>query len=521
MRDRPQLRQADHLSGDDLIALARADFAIFVELAFPVLHDSQRMVHAPYIDVIVEVLACSAIGGERNLIFNVPPGYMKSMLISILYTAWRLGVNPAERIIGISYGDDLSHQLSVKTRKLMQSPLYQAIFPETILDKKAEDSITTTRGGQRLATAVGSAIAGFRADLIIIDDPMQPADSTSELSKQKLRDWYYGVVAQRLLDSSKGVIILIMHRLAPDDLTATFVAAGGWLHVLLPLIAVVEETFSDGKDRILMRRVPGELLNPARLSAEGLADLRKTVPPYIFEPQYQQNPQLGGSGACSVDRFGRYAEAPPFELMIHCWDIAATKGGGDWTVCAKFGIARNKEGRDVAYLTGIVRMQIELPDVRAHILAQDALEKPALIIMDGVNIGMGVYQDLVRQGHKHIMPSGSMQRENVEGLKVRRFHTAVQALYDGLVLIPNNMPGLEILLGEFSGFPDGKHDDQVDAVGNVAANLDYVIRVARQHGARMGRQWMAAPAASANAAPGSRDQELHDRRRSRYYDRND
>ena len=86
----------------------------------------------------------------------------------------------------------------------------------------------------------------------------------------------------------------------------------------------------------------------------------------------------------------------------------------------------------------------------AQIAALDEAEKPALIIMDGVGIGMCVYQDLVRQGLKHIMPSGSMQKENVGSLKTVRFHATVPALYDGLVRIPNAMPGLETLLSEFA-----------------------------------------------------------------------
>ena len=44
---------------DDLVAAARNDFRTFVELMFPVLHQSERLVHAPYIDLIIEVLARS------------------------------------------------------------------------------------------------------------------------------------------------------------------------------------------------------------------------------------------------------------------------------------------------------------------------------------------------------------------------------------------------------------------------------------------------------------------------------
>ena len=66
--------------------------------------------------------------------------------------------------------------------------------------------------------------------------------------------------------------------------------------------------------------------------------------------------------------------------------------------------------------------------------------------MDGVGIGLGVYQDLTRQDLKHIMPSGSVQKEYIGALKEQRFHTALLALYDGLVRIPETMPGLEVLL---------------------------------------------------------------------------
>jgi phage terminase large subunit-like protein len=44
-------------------------------------------------------------------------------------------------------------------------------------------------------------------------------------------------------------------------------------------------------------------------------------------------------------------------------------------------------------------------------------------------------------------------------LKIRRFQQAVLYLYDGLVRLPNSMPGLEILLAEMAAFPQGKHDD--------------------------------------------------------------
>jgi hypothetical protein len=89
-------------------------------------------------------------------------------------------------------------------------------------------------------------------------------------------------------------------------------------------------------------------------------------------------------------------------------------------------------------------------------------------------------------------------------------------MYDGLVRLPTTMQGLETLLAEFAAFPDGRHDDQVDAVCNVVAHRELVIRRARLFGERLGRIRPIAPVAPP-PPPKSRDQEIWDRRRQHRY----
>ena len=476
---------------------------------FPELHDGKQMVPAPYVNLMAEALMAVRDGAEKRLIFNLPPGHMKSLIISVLFSAWLLGVEPSKRILCVSYGDDLTRQLSRLTRRVMISPLYRRIFPKTILAKQAEDLLTTTKGGQRLATAVGGTIAGFRSELTIIDDPMQPDEVASELKKQGLRDWYSGVVEQRLIPG--GAMIVVMHRLAPDDFTATLLEKGGWFHLSLPLIAVEELTYTDRSGRDFWTRRPGDLLSPGWTTPQAVDDIRRSLPKEIFEGQYQQNPQFGGSGICSIDRLARFQERSHYELIVHCWDLAGTKSGGDWTVCAKFGLTRDQERREVFDLLEIIRVRIELPDVRELIRNQDRIDKPALVIVDGVGIGRAIVQELSRE-MRHLLPGGSFDDQNVSGLKVRRFHNAMPAMYDGLVRLPTTMPGLETLLAEFAAFPDGRNDDQVDAVCNVAANRELIIRRARLFGERLGRI-RPIPRVVPPTPPKSRDQELYDRRR--------
>jgi phage terminase large subunit-like protein len=294
--------------------------------------------------------------------------------------------------------------------------------------------------------------------------------------KQQLRDWVNSSVYTRFNDPSKGALVLVMHRLAPDDLSGTIEPYADFV-LKLPLIAEETEKTYTYWDKTIMCREPGEPLNPSRLGVAEIEALKARIAPHVFASQYQQRPATGGTGYCSIERLARYAEAPPFELIVHSWDIASTKGGGDWTVCAKFGLAKDSDGRDILYLIGIVRMQIELPDVGEAIVGLDTQEKPALIVLDGNGIGRGVLQELGQRQFKHVLPGSDLERGCSDGSKLRRFNDGLFNLYNGLVRFPNAMPGraLETLLAEIAAFPDGKHDDQVDAVSYVAAYHARVI----------------------------------------------
>ena len=320
----------------ELQELARVDFWCFVVLMFPILHPNQKLVHAHYLELIATVLMRAEGRVLRRLNFNMPPRHMKSLMISILYVAWRLGRDPSAQFICISYGDDLAHTHSAATRKVMQDPTYRQIFPETILEKWAVDHIRTTKGGHRYATSVGSDITGFGADEIIIDDPMQPDEATSEKAKDKLRQWVYSSVLTRFNDPKHGVLMLVMHRLAPDDLSVTFAGAADFI-LKLPLICETYEGFEDEENgKTIFERHPGDVLNPARMNGEEVEKLKATLPAHVFASQYQQRPTAGGSGMLSVDLFRRYetSETPKFELIIHSWDIGATVNGNA-SVCTR------------------------------------------------------------------------------------------------------------------------------------------------------------------------------------------
>lgn len=471
----------------DLVMLARRDFWCFIELAFPVLHPGKSLDHAAYLDVLSWLMMGVETGKYRRVIINLPPRHMKSLLVSIFYVAWRLGRDPSAKFITISYGDDLAHDHSGITRTLMQSPVYRRIFPGTMLDKKAVDHIRTTKGGHRYATSVGSDITGFGADEIIIDDPMQPDDAASEQVKERVRSWVQSSVLTRFDDQRKGALILVMHRLAPDDLSATMEPQADFV-LKLPLVAKTERPFVHN-NRIVMRRQPGELLNPTRMDISDLERLKASLPKYVWDGQYQQHPTLGGSGMLSIDKFRRYdlAKPPKFELIIHSWDVGATIGGNA-SVCTKWGLVREKRDFDTLYLLQVLTLQLELPEVRATIRTEHKRDKPALILVDERGVGMGLCQELRREGYRNVLGSTdteeAIERDGKAGTrpsasKIERFGRAILAIDDGRVVIPSDAPWLERFLYEVAAFPNIADKDQVDSMAQIIGNFQTAVRRAR------------------------------------------
>ncbi|WP_041300239.1 hypothetical protein [Hyphomicrobium sp. MC1] len=473
---------------DALIAMARADFMCFVEMTFNVLHPGSNLVYADYLQVLADLLMRVEEGRYRRVNINLPPRQMKSMMVSVFYVAWRLGRNPASKFIAISYGDDLAHDLSVMTRTLMLSPIYGQIFPETVLDKKSEDHIRTTQKGGRYATAVGSDITGFGADLIIVDDPIQADDAGSEHVKARVRDWMSNSVSTRFNDQAKGALILVMHRLAPDDLSATLEPNADFV-LKLPMIAEKEEKY-ERHGKLTMHRRPGDVLNPARMTAEEVAKLKASLPRHVWDGQYQQRPTAGGSGMLSVERFQRYdlSKPPKFELSIHSWDVGATIGGNA-SVCTKWGLAANKDNKDALYLTQVISVKLELPEVLATIKSEIERDRPALVVIDERGVGLGVAQHLRRAGYRNISSStatsapitpGAASKCRPSDTKIERFGRAILRIDEGEVLIPMSATFLDKFLYEASAFPNISDDDQVDSMTQVIANFENAVREARR-----------------------------------------
>src|SRR6266481_7273643 len=99
---RPRL--LDELDGE----LARRRLREFVNQAWLIVEPSTPFFPGWHIDAIIEHLEAVTRGEIRNLLINVPPRHMKSLLVSVFWPAWEWIRFPERRWLYSSYAASLS-----------------------------------------------------------------------------------------------------------------------------------------------------------------------------------------------------------------------------------------------------------------------------------------------------------------------------------------------------------------------------------------------------------------------------
>ena len=170
-------------------ALYRQDLTSFVERVLRTLEPGKSYHHNWHIDHITWQLMRVARGEIRRLIINVPPRSMKSITVSVGFTAWTLGRDPAKRIIVVSYADELARKLAIDTLTVLKSGWYRALFPamQPRSTVQRHHEFVTSQQGYRFASGIGGAVLGRGADLIVIDDPIKALDALSESLNRRSR----------------------------------------------------------------------------------------------------------------------------------------------------------------------------------------------------------------------------------------------------------------------------------------------------------------------------------------------
>jgi len=154
----------------------------------------------------------------KKLMIFMPPQHGKSELASRRFPAWILGKNPSLKIGSVSYSHSLATKFNKSVQRIIDSPEYSSIFPETKINTKGgkNDALRNSdmfeivdNSGSYMSVGIGGSLTGNKIDLLIIDDPVKDHKEAESITTQKnIFDWYNSVASTRLNNKAKQLIIL-------------------------------------------------------------------------------------------------------------------------------------------------------------------------------------------------------------------------------------------------------------------------------------------------------------------------
>jgi predicted phage terminase large subunit-like protein len=454
---------------DDRLALLqvllRQDLGAFTERVFRYLHPGTPFVDNWHLAHIAWQLGRVASGEINRLIINVPPRSLKSIQVSVAFSAWYLGRNPAAKIMCVSYAEELARELSTNTRNVITSPWFEELFPEFQLAQQRNMQLTTTEGGYRFAAGLGGSVLGRGADLIIVDDPIKATDALSQAERRRVNEFYDNTLITRLNNKRSGAIVIIMQRLHEDDLAGHVLDRDDWEVVAIPAIATETEKFRIGPGRFdIYQRKLDEVLYPTREPREILDRIRRTQGSLTFSAQYQQAPLPPGGNIVRREWIKHYDQRPEtFDLLVASWDTASTIGdNSDFSVGAIWGA----KGLDY-YLLDLVRGRYEFYDLRLRVTELSKRWGVDATVIEETELGRALHQDLRRTAElRTILRKPLVDKEARMLAQSARFEA-------GQVHVPKEAPWLAQWMTELLAFPTGRNDDQVDSTSQA---LQYLTR---------------------------------------------
>ena len=114
-----------------LQAVLRSDLGAFVHKVFVTLAPGQAFIPTWHLSAIAFQLERVRLGEIRRLIINMPPRSLKSIMTSVAFPAYLLGLDPSWQLICVSYSADLAKKHSNDFRAVIEAPWYRSTFPAT------------------------------------------------------------------------------------------------------------------------------------------------------------------------------------------------------------------------------------------------------------------------------------------------------------------------------------------------------------------------------------------------------
>lgn len=314
---------------------AEASFASFYQhIGWPVVGDVALRWNW-HLDCIAEHLEAVDRREIKNLLVNIPPGFSKSLTISVFFNCWSWIHDATKRFLTLSYHQSLVSRDCRQTRYIVLSDKYRRYWGDRVAlraDQNTQLRYDTTAGGWRIGSTTGGQVTGEHpTGAIIIDDPHNVRETESEDRMRSVANWYDNAV------STRGKMhncphIVIMQRLKQDDLSGHIMESPlfqqDWVHLRLPMRYESTSTFWSPIGWTDPRNEDGELLWGDTYTEEQVKTLEQTLGSLGSAGQLQQRPAPPGGNFFRVEQMHLVDHVPTGGKVVRYWDLAGTQAAG-------------------------------------------------------------------------------------------------------------------------------------------------------------------------------------------------
>jgi predicted phage terminase large subunit-like protein len=433
--------------------------------------------------------------GNNLLCLSMPPQEGKSSRVGRYGMLWLLRQFPALRLGIVSYDGDHAARISYMLRADIQAFDGTGGNPDLGLrlkkDQRAVSRWTLETGDDVYAIGIGGGLTGRPLDVLLIDDPVKDIkNADSVLLSEQQWEWWQTVARPRLAPG--GVVIVVATRWHEADLIGRLLTkqkedeAAGVEHYdrwrVLNIPAQADHHPELGETDPLGRE-PGEFMISARGRTKEQWEATKAATGSRFWTALYQGRPAPDTGEVWLNHWWRRYDTPlwahgedgtyrfdrSYKVLLS-WDMAfKDKASSDYVV----GQVWAHKGSQ-AFLVYQVRKRLSFTQTleafkRMARLFPDATSK---LVEDKAN-GTAVIDSL-----KTAIP-GITPVEPLGGKKARA-EAVAPFIEAGNVLLPTAavaamQPDISFdpdeLIVEATAFPNGAHDDQVDATSQALAKL--------------------------------------------------
>ena len=456
---------------------------------------------APFLQYLGAEIASLVARGGGGLLVSAPPRHGKSKLITVATPLWVLENFPKKNVIVATYGEELSTDFTREVKDIIKANK-DKLSIEIRRDVDRAANFLTKQGGGLKAVGLRGTITGRGADVLIIDDYIkEPKEALNHDYLESLKTWYSTVARTRL--EPGAVVIIVATRWVTNDLHGHIerleARRSRRFYKVIKIKAIAgkrdldvdptgETWVDDPALPDVLGRAPGTALFPERYNREQLLDIIDELGDRWFQAMFQQNPQSSDQNVTDPENI-RIISRSEYESIlasstrrdtrfkkIRSWDFAGTKDAGDFTCGISATYDKMTEN---IYYTGMIHGQYGPAKVR-QVFEDSARESKEGGDDDDIEIVLeqeiGSAGIFAAQQFIDLAPTRKVRLVKATSsgsklLKAQPFLAAAEKKRVFLVVENTQDYSKELWvqrwIDEFTAFPEGSHDDIMDASANA------------------------------------------------------